>query len=125
MSERSGAAQNGYPTVQLRHELPDGSHHVDWMLATDPAGEQPLITFRLPRPLDDLKPQRPTPLLRLADHRPAFLTYEGPISRNRGQVKRVRRGRILRWDRPGEDEWELQAAWEWPEGGETRQQLRR
>ena len=44
----------GYPTVQLLHALPDGSSHVDWMLATDPDGVTPLVTFRLDRPVTEL-----------------------------------------------------------------------
>ena len=42
------------PTVQLRHELPDGTWHIDWMLARDPVGRRPLITFRAPGRIDDL-----------------------------------------------------------------------
>jgi hypothetical protein len=36
--------------------------------------------------------QRPSRVLRLPDHRPAYLTYEGPISGNRGTVRRVDAG---------------------------------
>jgi hypothetical protein len=34
----------------------------------------------------------PTPLVRLADHRPRYLDYEGAISGNRGHVRRVESG---------------------------------
>lgn len=42
---------------------------------------------------------RDLPARRLADHRPAYLEYEGPISRDRGTVRRCDSGRYeaLSW----------------------------
>ncbi|MEQ9095059.1 MAG: hypothetical protein RIE32_02215 [Phycisphaerales bacterium] len=77
-----------FPTVLLRHDLPDGTHHYDWMLATDEAG--PLLTFRLDR--DISQDNEPFEGLRLPHHRRHYLTYEGPISGNRGSVRRVHSG---------------------------------
>lgn len=54
-----------------------------------------LITFRtLIRP--DL-PDAPSsfPATRLPDHRADYLTYEGPLSHNRGSVRRLARGLII------------------------------
>ena len=82
------------PTVQLRHELPDGSAHVDWMLGQDAAGEEPLITFRVPRRVDELELGETMPAERIGEHRPAYLTYEGTLSGGRGTVARLCRGRI-------------------------------
>ena len=82
-----------FPTVLLRHDLPDGSHHFDWMLARDDHG--PLRTFRLDRDVSqDSASFEAEPL---ADHRRMYLAYEGEISGNRGSVVRVARGqcRIL------------------------------
>ena len=76
--------------VVLLHVLPDGSRH--WDLGLD-QGES-LATWQI---LDD--PARlarrevaALPLRRIADHRRAYLDYEGPVSGNRGSVTRVDRG---------------------------------
>lgn len=76
-------------TVLLLHQLPDGSSHFDWLTETDPDG--PLLSFRLQD-----RPDRPTRSFRaqrLPDHRPAYLDYEGPVSGNRGEVRRIASGR--------------------------------
>ncbi|MGE5609047.1 MAG: hypothetical protein ACM359_07320, partial [Bacillota bacterium] len=74
----------------LRHEgIPEP--HYDLLFETAPGS--PLAAWRSPtwpvEPDTDLTP--------LPDHRPAYLEYEGPVSRNRGTVKRVAAGhhRIL------------------------------
>jgi hypothetical protein len=77
--------------VLLRHDLPDGSSHFDWLL--ERPGYSSLLTFRVQERID-----RPGPgpggfaATRLADHRLAYLTYEGPISDGRGSVTRVAAG---------------------------------
>lgn len=86
------------PMVELRHELPDGSHHIDWLLARDPGGREPLVSFRLERPLFELlgaiEAGETAKAQRIQDHRPKYLEYEGPISRNRGHVRRVSSGTV-------------------------------
>ena len=77
------------PTVVLRHDLPDGSHHYDWMIAVEPEGNQPLKTFRLAERLDQLEPTHQLSAIRIQDHRPDYLGYEGPVAGDRGMVKRV------------------------------------
>lgn len=77
-----------FPTVLLRHDLPDGSHHFDWMLARDDDG--PLLTFRLTRDISLDSDTFEGDLL--ADHRRAYLEYEGDISANRGSVVRIANG---------------------------------
>lgn len=87
-----------FPTVLLRHDLPDGSHHFDWMLARDNDG--PLLTFRLDR--DISLDADPFEAEHLADHRRAYLQYEGEVSGNRGTVVRIASGRcgiLTRTDR--------------------------
>ena len=60
--------------------------HFDFMLATDDTG--PLLTWRLSRwPMEVGDVALPLPA-----HRRAYLDYEGPVSGNRGQVKRVAAG---------------------------------
>ncbi len=64
------------------------------MLGQDAAGAEPLITFRVPRRVDELEPGEMMPAERIDEHRPAYLTYEGPLSGGRGTVARLCRGRI-------------------------------
>ena len=111
------------PTVQLRHELPDGSHHIDWLLGQDPDGSRPLISFRIDQPVSDLKEGQSLTALRIADHRPAYLEYEGPVSPNRGIVRRLCRGRVLAWRKPEDGRWELEIVWKTESGSEIHQQL--
>ena len=98
------------PTVQLRHVLPDGSEHVDWMIAQDPAGADGLITFRLPRRIDDLAEGETVIAEDIGLHRSAYLDYEGPVSGGRGEVTQLRRGDVVSWDREA-DRWVLEVVW--------------
>ncbi|RME38785.1 MAG: hypothetical protein D6788_06745 [Planctomycetota bacterium] len=82
----------------LHHRLPDGEH---WDLMLE--GEQALLTWQLPR--DPTVPGPwPLPARRIGDHRKAYLTYEGPVSRNRGTVRRVDGG-LLEWIERGPAEF--------------------
>ncbi|MDX2016374.1 MAG: hypothetical protein SFY95_01885 [Planctomycetota bacterium] len=77
--------------VLLRHELPEGSWHFDWMLERPGSGASALRTFRvLVRP--DHAPEFPAESL--PDHRRIYLHYEGPVSNNRGHVTRVAAGEV-------------------------------
>ena len=71
--------------VVLRHEgVPEP--HFDLML--EMVTGQPLATWRCPEwPLT-----RRVRIARLADHRPEYLVYEGPLSGDRGRVTRVQAG---------------------------------
>ena len=91
------------PTVQLRHELPDGTWHVDWMLDRDPLSR--LITFRLPDRLDRLLKGAFFDAECIGQHRREYLEYEGPVSNNRGTVTRVGQGEIVNWASDGDDWW--------------------
>ena len=92
MGERSDSR---CPTVLLSHALPDGTGHVDWMIARDAAATQKLITFRLPRRLDELAPGQFMSIEHIGDHRPDFLRYEGPVSGDRGHVTHLLTGEII------------------------------
>lgn len=71
--------------VVLRHEGIDDPHF-DLMFERSPGSA--LVTWR-----SDIWPLVPdTKLVQLADHRRAYLDYEGPISGNRGHVRRVTAG---------------------------------
>jgi hypothetical protein len=76
------------PTVLLRHDLPDGTHHFDWMLARGADG--PLRTFRVG--VDISRDAQPFSAEPIGDHRRAYLEYEGVVSGGRGRVTRVARG---------------------------------
>ena len=67
------------------HHTGHGEPHFDLLIGRFDA---PLITLRLPT-----WPVRGRlSLTRLPDHRPIYLDYEGPVSGNRGEVKRVEAG---------------------------------
>lgn len=68
--------------VVLEHQSPRGVHW-DFMLQM----EEALATWALPEPPDA---DGPLEAERLADHRLAYLDYEGPVSGDRG--------RVVRWD---------------------------
>lgn len=82
--------------VLLRHTLPDGSWHYDWMIersvGADPE-ERALLTFRVAE-----HPGRAAAgtfaAARLADHRRVYLAHEGEVSGGRGEVRRVSAGRV-------------------------------
>jgi len=61
------------------------------VISSDP-NDKILATWRLsifPLPI---KVREPIPVTRLADHRKIYLTYEGPLSHNRGDSRIVDRG---------------------------------
>lgn len=74
--------------VILHHQLQDCEH---WDLMLEHGDG--LLTWQLP-----LKPDSPDwfPIScrRIADHRKAYLTYEGPVSKNRGTVTRFDSGSV-------------------------------
>lgn len=77
--------------VLLRHDLPDGTHHYDWMLERPDGGA--LLTFRVALRIDDPACTR-FDGVRLADHRAAYLTCEGEVSGGRGRVTRLASGTV-------------------------------
>lgn len=74
--------------VILHHQLRGGEHWdlmleygeilATWQLLTEPVGGSVL----------------PIPAKRIGDHRKAYLAYEGPVSGDRGQVRRVDSGTV-------------------------------
>jgi hypothetical protein len=74
--------------VVLHHTGSGDGDHYDFMLEIP--GNERLLTWRVPT-----APQKwggDVGAIRIADHRKAYLTYEGEISGNRGSVKRVDEG---------------------------------
>lgn len=75
----------------LRHETAGGVH---WDLMLESNGV--LLTWSVP-PLFEGMPDRAipsfeSPAVRLPDHRMVYLDFEGPVSRNRGEVRRIDAG---------------------------------
>jgi len=102
------------PTVLLRHDLPDGSEHIDWMVAQDALGTLPLLTFRLGKRLDQALQGESLPACRIAEHRPTYLEYQGPISGGRGSVMRLARGTVTNWQRNEKtdpERWSMEIRW--------------
>lgn len=81
------------PTVLLRHVLPDGSSHFDWMFPPDGSPDSTLVTFRVSEPIHHPEFDQFDAEM-IGRHRRAYLTHEGPISGNRGSVTRAAAGLI-------------------------------
>ena len=79
--------------VVLIHDHP--RLHWDFMLEK----EATLRTWRLARPPDEAGPIEAQPL---PDHRLAYLDYEGPVSGNRGSVRRFDRGKYTLIEETGD-----------------------
>jgi len=90
--------------VLLRHDLPDGSWHCDWMIEN---GRGALATFRCRVPFDRAGPGCSFALERIGEHRLHYLGHEGAVSGDRGSVRRLRAGRCV-WDAEGR----VELAWE-------------
>ncbi|MFQ5461635.1 MAG: DNA polymerase ligase N-terminal domain-containing protein [Phycisphaerae bacterium] len=74
--------------VILHHQAPSGEHW-DLMLESGDA----LLTWQLKsKPVSN--EALPIEAEKIADHRKAYLEYEGPISGHRGHVTRVDRGEL-------------------------------
>jgi hypothetical protein len=80
-----------------------GPDHYDLMLESGRA----LATWQLPSDPADLAAGQGLPAKRLPDHRRAYLTHEGPVSRQRGHVRRVEEGTYLRAAATG-PQWDVE-----------------
>jgi len=104
------------PFVILLH-VGYGPDHYDLMLSNGRA----LATWRLSANPAELAAGQSAPAIRLADHRRDYLTYEGPVSGDRGRVSRTAEGNCETLARR-EDCWEFHLA---GEGVDGRFELRR
>lgn len=81
-------------TTVLKHTLPDGSWHVDWLIEVDETPRPRVPTFRLSdRP--DQAGLTAFAAERLPDHRRLYLDYEGPVSGGRGHVEQLSTGHVI------------------------------
>ncbi len=92
--------------VILKHSR-FGPTHYDFMLESGDA----LSTWRLSSIPANLKIDEHMPAVRLADHRRAYLEYEGQLSGGRGEVRTADRGEY-RTLRRTTDAWEVALAGE-------------
>ncbi|HRJ49368.1 MAG: hypothetical protein KF787_00075 [Phycisphaeraceae bacterium] len=87
-------------TTLLRHDLPNGHTHADWLVQTSDRPEAPVLAFRLRTRVD-----RPGLVLfsaeRLPDHRAFYLDHAGPVSGGRGTVTPIARGVLLDFEDRG------------------------
>ena len=83
-------------SVLLEHTLPDGSAHFDWLIERpqDPR-EHRMISFRCQHDPLELEHSARWIGVRLPDHRAHYIDYEGPISGDRGSVRRVWRAECM------------------------------
>lgn len=82
--------------VVQRHTAADGTH---WDLMLE--ARQVLWTWRISLPPEQME-QQPVLAERIADHPLRFLTYEGPVQKNTGQVQIADSGSMF-MQREGED----------------------
>ena len=108
----------------LLHTLPDGTSHVDLLLAPDARvradDERAIPTWRCPTRPDRAPPKSELPIERIGDHRARYLRLAEPcdLSDGRGRVEPLRSGTaseeagILRvsWSDGGESRWHLSLA---------------
>lgn len=80
--------------VLLEHACPGQPTHVDWMMAKDDGGYEPLTTYRIEVRLDAMEEGGSQELESLVDHRPRYLRCDGPLGLGRGDVRRLARGRV-------------------------------
>ena len=82
--------------VLLRHQCGAASHY-DLMIEDPaaPAGEGPLLTWRIAEPSWRWAGLRQVELHAIAAHRRDYLTYEGPLGGGRGEVSRVDEGEVV------------------------------
>lgn len=108
-------------TVVLRHTMPDGTWHFDWLLLPDADSlprpdDRVLEGFRVQVRPDELDPGAIAPGQRLEPHRALYLRFEGEIGGGRGHVVRIAAGHVLRC-RLGPDDGEACVAWgDWSPG---------
>lgn len=75
--------------------------HVHWDLLVQVPGRERLATWRLLA--NPLRTDATIGAERIADHRPLYLDYEGPISGDRGTVRRIDAGTV-QWVEQHDDE---------------------
>jgi hypothetical protein len=102
--------ENPFPTVVLKHDLPDGTTHFDWLLGVDAAGERPLISFRAKERPDLHTENRWIELEARPDHKPEYLHTEGKLEGDKGTITRLARGEVFSW-REISHGWNMMIDW--------------
>ncbi|RNC81233.1 MAG: hypothetical protein ED559_05405 [Phycisphaera sp.] len=78
--------------VILRHTLPDGSWHYDWLVQRSANPDDLVPTFRT----DQTRPDQSGSFEaeQIGDHRALYLDHEGEVSGGRGEVARIVTGEV-------------------------------
>ncbi len=89
------------PTTLLLHRTPHDQHY-DWLIVPPHTLDQPdapLWAVRATHPWHDWRALRRLTLTPLPPHRRRYLTWEGPLSGNRGHVTHLDHGHVVahRW----------------------------
>lgn len=96
-------------SVVLLHKQPSCTDHFDWLIDQPKLdADHRLLTFR-----SSSRPDQSDSFIaqQAPDHRAIYLNYEGPISNNRGEVTRINKGEVLRWD---QGNTRISALIQWP-----------
>ena len=102
MKHTDGHSNGGIPPIAtlrfvIQHHRTKVGQHWDLMLESGPI----LATWQLWRTPDSLA-DGPIPATKIGDHRQAYLTYEGPLTDDRGTVQIYDQG-TLKWRARHED----------------------
>lgn len=107
MPDSQGSSQAPIvPAVLLKHDLPDGSWHLDWLIGVDGDGTLPLRSVRLVKHPGGLELGEAMPCQIATDHEPKWLHQEGTVSNDRGETKRIDAGEAC-WIRHGDQSFEV------------------
>ncbi len=100
--------------VILLHTLPDGSTHFDWFIEMPTRfDDHRLLSFRSGVRPDHSNPDIVFHVEHLPNHRVHYLTHEGDIGADRGEVIRVSQGECTRFlMSPESDQLELVIEWD-------------
>jgi hypothetical protein len=107
----SPTKESPFRTVVLKHVLPDGTSHYDWMLSVDAAGEKPLVSFRVKERPDLVAESRWVDLEARPDHRPEYLNFDGELEGGRGTVEQMAQGSIFMW-KEIQNGWNMMVEWD-------------
>lgn len=77
----------------LRHTLPDGSWHFDWLVESP--GLEAVPTWRTGHARPDDPGVEAFEARRIGEHRRLYLDFEGEIAGGRGRVERVAWGEVV------------------------------
>jgi hypothetical protein len=107
MSDPADAATTPtVPIALLKHDLPDGTWHLDLLIGVDASGTLPLRSIRVVKHPGSLELGDAMPCQVAEDHDPKWLRHQGTVSNNRGETTRIDDGEAC-WIRHGDESFEV------------------